>query len=58
VSSARFRKVNDLDAPLDLLEQHDYIRRGPTPAPTGGRPASPPYDVNPHTAESTHTVEA
>jgi hypothetical protein len=58
VSSTRFRKVTDLDRPLDLLEQHGYIRRGPTPPPTGGRPASPPYDVNPHAADTTHPVDA
>ena len=47
---SRFRKVTDLDAPLQLLEQHGYLHRGPTPPPTGrpGRPAVPPYDVNPH----------
>ncbi|MCA1675260.1 MAG: hypothetical protein LC799_24740 [Actinobacteria bacterium] len=30
VSRARFRKTTDLDAPLALLEQHGYLRRGPT----------------------------
>jgi hypothetical protein len=58
VSSTRFRKVTDLDRPLNLLEQHDYIRRGAAPPPTGGRPAAPPYDVNPHTAEPAHIWQA
>jgi len=48
ISRARFRKATDLDEPLAQLEQHGYIRSGPTPLSTGGRPASPPYNVNPH----------
>lgn len=51
ISRARFRKATDLDQPLQLLEQHGYLRRGPTPPPTGGRPAAPSYDVNPHAIE-------
>jgi hypothetical protein len=34
---------------MQLLEQHGYLRRAPAPPPTGGHPAAPPYDVNPHT---------
>jgi len=49
ISRARFRKATDLDQPLQLLEQHGYLRRGATPPPTGGRPAAQPFDVNPHT---------
>jgi len=49
ISRARFRKAIDLDQPLEQLEQHGYLRRAPTPPPTGGRPAAQPFDVNPHT---------
>jgi hypothetical protein len=57
--SSRFRKNADLDAPLHLLEQHGYIRPGPMPAPTGGRPAARPYDVHPdiRPAEPTEPTE-
>jgi replicative DNA helicase len=49
---ARFSKAADLDAPLDRLEDHGWIRRRPDPEPgtKGGRPPSPVYDVNPKTA--------
>jgi replicative DNA helicase len=55
VSRARFLKVGDLDPPLDLLEQHGYIRREPTPVDrTGpGRPPSPGYLVHPNLAAET-----
>ena len=57
--SSRFRKNADLDAPLHLLERHGYIRPGPAPAPTGGRPAARPYDVHPDIppAEPTEPTE-
>ena len=32
---------------LSKLERRGLARRGPPPAPTGGRPASPLYEVNP-----------
>lgn len=54
VSRARFPKVGDLDAPLDLLEQHGYIRRQPEPERTGpGRRPSPSYEVHPDLAAET-----
>ena len=54
VSRARFPKVGDLDAPLGLLEQHGYIRRGPEPEREGpGRRPSPAYEVHPHLAAET-----
>jgi hypothetical protein len=54
VSRSRFPKVGDLDGPLDLLEQHGYIRRQPEPERTGpGRPPSPTYLVHPDLATET-----
>lgn len=54
VSRSRFAKVGDLDAPLDLLEQHGYIRRVPEPERTGpGRRPSPAYLVHPDLAAET-----
>lgn len=54
VSRARFPKVGDLDAPLDLLEQHGYVRREPEPERTGpGRRPSPAYEVHPDLAAET-----
>ena len=49
VRSSRFRTVADIDAGLNLLEGHDYIRLEPTAevGARGGRPASPTYGVNP-----------
>ncbi|MBT2224446.1 YfjI family protein [Nonomuraea sp. NEAU-A123] len=45
---SRFRKVTELEAPLDLLEQHGWIRREPEPPRTGpGRRPSPAYAVHP-----------
>ncbi|MFI7419411.1 YfjI family protein [Nonomuraea sp. NPDC049684] len=51
----RFRKVAELETPLDLLEQLGWIRREPEPPRTGpGRRPSPAYAVHPtlhqHTA--------
>jgi len=43
-------RVADLDTPLDILVEHDYIREQPTPPKAqgkGGMPPSPRYDVNP-----------
>ncbi|GAA4554268.1 YfjI family protein [Pseudonocardia xishanensis] len=58
LSRARFRKVTDLEAPLTLLEAHDFIRRGPVPAPTGGRPSSPMWEVHPRAAKAAQAAEA
>ncbi|GAA4377357.1 hypothetical protein GCM10023088_37100 [Actinomadura verrucosospora] len=44
----KFPKVADLETPLDLLEQHGWIRRLPDPERTGpGRRPSPTYLVHP-----------
>ena len=44
----RFKKVEDLEVILQILEKHDVIRRRVAPARQGpGRPPSPSYDVNP-----------
>jgi hypothetical protein len=54
VSRSRFPKVGDLDAPLDLIEQHGYIRREPEPERMGpGRRPSPTYLVHPALAAET-----
>ena len=48
LSRSRFPKVGDLDGPLELLEQHGYIRREAEPERTGpGRRPSPGYAVYP-----------
>ena len=49
VSRSRFRKADDLDAPLRLLEDHGYLRRQPDPEPTdrAGRRPSPTWAVHP-----------
>ncbi|MGW6505111.1 YfjI family protein [Nonomuraea angiospora] len=45
---SRFRKVAELETPLDLLEQLGWIRREPEPPRTGpGRRPSPAYAVHP-----------
>jgi replicative DNA helicase len=54
VSRSRFPKVGGLDVPLDLLEQHGYIRRLPEPEREGpGRRPSPAYLVHPDLAAET-----
>lgn len=54
VSRSRFAKVGDLDAPLDLLEEHGYIRRAPEAERTGpGRRPSPAFLVHPDLATET-----
>ena len=54
VSRSRFPKVGDLDPPLELLEQHGYIRRMAEPERTGpGRRPSPTYLVHPRLAAET-----
>ncbi|MET9340287.1 YfjI family protein [Nonomuraea sp. NPDC003804] len=48
LSRSRFRKVAELEAPLDLLEQLGWIRREPEPPRSGpGRRPSPAYAVHP-----------
>lgn len=46
--SAHVQQVEDIDAPLELLEELGYIRKqlAPAPRPGGGRPPSPTYLVN------------
>ncbi|GAA1858778.1 hypothetical protein GCM10009836_43770 [Pseudonocardia ailaonensis] len=57
LSRARFRKVADLDPALQLLHDHAFIRLGIPAAPTGGRPASPAWEVHPRAAEAAQTAE-
>ena len=46
---SRFQKAADIDPVLDLLEEHGWIRRREEPpSPSGGRPPSPTYLVNPN----------
>jgi hypothetical protein len=47
----RFKRVSELQPALNVLEEHDYIRRRPDPESTGGRPPAPVFDVNPLTFE-------
>jgi len=58
LSRARFRTVADLDPVIAILADHGYLRPGPAPAPTGGRPASPPWDVHPRAAEAAQAAQA
>jgi hypothetical protein len=54
LSRSRFPKVGDLDRPLELLEQHGYIRPVPEPERTGpGRRPSPTYETHPALAAET-----
>ena len=47
-TKGRFKRVEALDPPLNLLEAHGYIRQQPPEARTGpGRRPSPVYEVNP-----------
>src|SRR5205085_1617835 len=44
----KFRRVAELNAPLELLEERDYIRKLTRAEPQRpGRPPSPVYEVNP-----------
>jgi len=52
LSRSRFRTVADLDPAIALLADHGYLRSGPVPVPTGGRPGSPPWEVHPRAAEA------
>ncbi|NRQ39496.1 DUF3987 domain-containing protein [Nonomuraea sp. NN258] len=52
----RFRKVAELETPLDLLEQLGWIRREPEPPRTGpGRRPSPAYAVHPSLHDPNHS---
>jgi hypothetical protein len=57
LSRARFRKAADLGPALKHLIDHGYIRPGPVPAPTGGRPASALFDVHPGAAKAAKAAE-
>ena len=57
LSRSRFRRVVDLDPALTLLDEHGFIRQLPRPAPTGGRPASPAWEVHPRAAEAAQAVQ-
>jgi replicative DNA helicase len=52
-SRSRFRKADDLDPPLHVLEDHGYLTRRPDPVVTakGGRRPSPAWAVHPDTFE-------
>jgi hypothetical protein len=43
----RFKQATDIDAPLEVLVRHNYIRLRPAAKRRPGRPASPLYEVNP-----------
>jgi len=58
LSRSRFRRVADLDPALALLDEHGFIRPLPRPAPTGGRPASPSWEVHPRAAEAAQAAQA
>jgi len=57
LSRSRFRKVADLDPALTLLDDHGFIRTRPRPAATGGRPASPTWEVHPRAAEAAEAAD-
>ena len=50
----QFKKAADVDPPLELLEDHGYIRRRPDPERTaaGGRPPAPTFEANPAVHET------
>lgn len=43
----RFRRVDDIASAFEELESRGYIRRGPKPQATAGRPPSQVWEVNP-----------
>lgn len=54
----RFQKAADLDAPLVLLCERNYVRQAATEGHTGaGRPPSPQYEVHPALTELTELTE-
>ena len=57
LSRSRFPKVGDLDAPLELLEQHGWIRRMPEPERTGpGRQAVAVLRSPPRPCHRNHVI--
>lgn len=46
---SHFKKVEQIDAPLNLLCEHGYLRMVEQAAPTNGRPKGPVFEVNPLT---------
>lgn len=58
-TKGRFKTVASLEPALDLLQDHGYLReRVEAKPPKAGRPASPIYDVNPHTlAHNSHNPQ-
>ncbi len=58
-SRSRFRKVADLAAPLQVLEDHGYLLRQPEPLKEGpGRRPSPRWTVHPSmTAQTAQTAK-
>jgi replicative DNA helicase len=57
ICRGRFRKVSELDPVLDLLDQHGFIRPGPAPISTGGRPGSQRYELHPRAAEAAEAAK-
>jgi replicative DNA helicase len=57
LSRARFRKVADLDPAVQLLHDHGFLRLGASSVPTGGRPASPVWEVHPRAAQAAEAAE-
>jgi replicative DNA helicase len=45
-----FPKADDVDPVIDLLVEHEWLRRLPDPPKSVGRPPSPKYAVNPEAA--------
>ena len=43
----KFRRVSELDEPISLLKDRDYLKEQFTDIPTKGRPSSPVYIFNP-----------
>ena len=56
-SRSRFPKKADLKPVLSLLVDHGYLALLPKPEPTGGRPASPRYQVHPSVTQDTKATE-
>ncbi|MCX7016753.1 MAG: YfjI family protein [Candidatus Sumerlaeota bacterium] len=52
-----FKRANDLDAPLQILVEHNIIRPVDLEQPRGpGRPPSPGFEVNPQAMEPTDST--
>src|SRR5262249_59213711 len=52
-----FKKVEDLEQVLHLLERHHLIRQEPTHKAGPGRKPSPFYEVNPNTEMDSHNSQ-